>query len=140
MGIPTATRVERQTHAILPWPAFGPLEATASIMQCRLGQTICFQDRQTDYWYRILSGAARQCALTAGGRRQVVDFNAIQRLQARTVMLGRNTALEKVSSFLLEMAERSVTCPGAPVHLPICPERGAFKSSTVTCCCNSAES
>jgi CRP-like cAMP-binding protein len=36
-----------------------------------------------------------------------VAFESIGRLQRRTVLLGRSSALEKVSAFLLEMADRS---------------------------------
>jgi CRP-like cAMP-binding protein len=152
----------------------GALERIASLNRYHFGQTIYFQDAQADYWYRIVSGAARECVLTSDGRRQVVDFlfpgdlfgfssrgvrrlageiivestmlacyprfraealaesdpqvarrvrqmafGAIERLQARTVLLGRNNPLEKVSSFLLEMATRSAANPGELIPLPM---------------------
>jgi CRP-like cAMP-binding protein len=40
-----------------------------------------------------------------------VAFASINRLQTRMVTLGRTSALEKVSAFLLEMADRSSTGP-----------------------------
>jgi CRP/FNR family transcriptional regulator, nitrogen fixation regulation protein len=46
-------------------------------------------------------------------------FESIARLQRRTVILGRTSALEKVSAFLLEMADRSHTDPAHPVYLPM---------------------
>ena len=46
-------------------------------------------------------------------------FEAIARLQARMVILGRSKALERVSSFLLEMADRSRISPTHAVFLPM---------------------
>ncbi len=37
-------------------------------------EEIYFQDAAADYWYRIVSGAARKCAQISDGRRQIVDF------------------------------------------------------------------
>lgn len=47
-----------------------------------------------------------------------VAFASINRLQTRMVILGRTSALEKVSAFLLEMADRAR--PG-PVHSVVLP-------------------
>ncbi len=161
----------------LPAPlvaSVGCLERIASLARYRCGQTIYFQDQRVDSWYRIVSGAARECTLTADGRRQVVDFllpgdlfgfsgrgtrgasaeviveatvlacyprwraeeiaesdpvvaryvremafGAVERLRARTVLLGRNNAVEKVSAFLLELASRSAAGPGETLALPM---------------------
>lgn len=48
-----------------------------------------------------------------------VAFASIERLQRRMVILGRTSALEKVSAFLLEMADRSATGAGISVVLPM---------------------
>jgi CRP/FNR family transcriptional regulator, nitrogen fixation regulation protein len=46
-------------------------------------------------------------------------FDSIARLQRRMVTLGRTSALEKVSAFLLEMSDRSLTPPIEAVFLPM---------------------
>jgi CRP/FNR family nitrogen fixation transcriptional regulator len=48
-----------------------------------------------------------------------VAFESISRLQRRMVTLGRTSALEKVSTFLLEMADRSHIEPTQTVFLPM---------------------
>ena len=151
-----------------------PLERIASLAHYHFGQTLYCESARADYWYRIVSGAARECILTADGRRQIVDFllpgdvfgfscrgvrglageiiveattiacyprrlaeelaesdpvvarrvremafESIERLQARTVLLGCTSAIEKVSAFLLEMAARSATAPNAAIPLPM---------------------
>jgi CRP/FNR family nitrogen fixation transcriptional regulator len=48
-----------------------------------------------------------------------IAFESISRLQRRTVTLGRTSALEKVSTFLLEMADRNHTGPAHIVLLPM---------------------
>lgn len=137
------------------------IESLAAIKACHRGQQIYGQKDPAEHWYRVVSGAARKCALLADGRRQILDFmlpgdffgftaraqhafavevivegtivaryprrrlemladsdpqlrqliremtfETISRLQARILILGQMTALEKVGSFVLEMAER----------------------------------
>jgi CRP-like cAMP-binding protein len=36
--------------------------------------TVYSQDEAADYWYLLVSGAARKCAQISDGRRQIVDF------------------------------------------------------------------
>ena len=50
------------------------LDPLAVILQFRRGQEICRQGEPTDYWFYVISGAARRCAIRADGRRQIVDL------------------------------------------------------------------
>jgi CRP-like cAMP-binding protein len=150
------------------------VEHLASRAYYHKGETIYYQAGPAEFCYRIESGAARECALLADGRRQVVGFlmagdmfgfcapevhrfsgeiivdatvvaryprhwierlaesdpevarryrqlasEAIDHLQARIAMLARPTALEKVSSFLLEMADRSAFGSKQLIELPM---------------------
>jgi len=161
------------THAGGPLPGHGPLQQIASVTQYRVGETIYFQRQRSDHWYRMVSGAARECSLTADGRRQVVGFllpgdafgfsartlrevageiiadsrvecfhsgqaealaesdplvarkmremafETIDRMQARTLLLRCDSALEKVCAFLLEMSSRCDGTPGGIISLPM---------------------
>lgn len=157
-----------------PWGEPGALERLATHIRCKVGETVYHCAEATQYWYRIVMGAARTCALTANGCRHIVEFllpgdlfgfgagdthqfsvetltagtivaryprrdaerlaesdpvvsrhirevafASINRLHRRMVILGRTSALEKVSSFLLEMADRSPTGPSSSVLLPM---------------------
>jgi CRP-like cAMP-binding protein len=128
----------------------------------------------TLYWHLMVAGAARECAISYDGRRQIVDFllpgdlfgfgahevhrfsteviaprtsivryprraleqlaesdrdvsrcirevafEAIVRLQARTLILGRSNALARVSAFLLEWADRGREGDGTTISLPM---------------------
>jgi CRP/FNR family nitrogen fixation transcriptional regulator len=154
-----------------------PLEnfdALAIMMPHHRGEEICSQGRPVEYWYLVISGAARRCAIRPDGRRQIVDlllpgdfwgfaigeewdatveavaegtvvaayprrrietqadsdpkiareirqiaFAALARLQAQLLILGRITALEKVGSFILEMAARLADGHANHVALPV---------------------
>jgi CRP/FNR family transcriptional regulator, nitrogen fixation regulation protein len=140
----------------------------------RRGQEIYGVNDPADFWYRIVSGAARKCLVLIDGRRRIVDFllpdeffgfgtrqrhsfyveaivkgtvvacyprrnvqmvadsdsrlsrrllevafEAISSSQARIQILGRVTALEKVSSFLVEMHQRLAQNAGDPIVLPM---------------------
>lgn len=50
------------------------VEHFASRVQYHKGDTIYYQDGPAEYGYRIVTGAARECALLADGRRQVIGF------------------------------------------------------------------
>ena len=162
-----------EVHAAASLPTLGPLQRIASMKKYRVGETIYFQQQRSDHWYRIVSGAARECSLTADGRRQIVGFllpgdafgfsaraargvageiiadsvvecfprgqaealaesdplvarrmremafDAIDRMQARTLLLGCESAFEKVCAFLLEMSARSDTVIGNIISLPM---------------------
>jgi CRP-like cAMP-binding protein len=58
-------------------PATDPLTTVAclrSIMSYRRGQTIYGERDPADFWFHLISGAARKYALLADGRRRIVDF------------------------------------------------------------------
>lgn len=142
-----------------------PLQAVTRLYSAksyRRGQEIYGAGEPADFWYHLLSGSARKCAILADGRRRIVDFlmpgdffgfrarhernfaveaishgttagtyprnrieaaadtdpalgrrireiafESIARSQARVLITGRVTALEKVGSFLVEMGTRS---------------------------------
>jgi CRP-like cAMP-binding protein len=143
------------------------LEDVGIATRYRAGEIIYYQNDPAEYWYKVLSGAARKTALMLDGRRHIVmfllsgdlfgfggnakhDFSVetitegttiakyarrrvealaesdpvvgrtvreaafltIAGLQKRMVLLGRNSALERVSAFLLEIAERLATADG----------------------------
>jgi CRP/FNR family nitrogen fixation transcriptional regulator len=50
------------------------LDQLAVIRPCRRGQEICSQGRPADYWYCVMSGAARRYVIRLDGRRQIVDL------------------------------------------------------------------
>lgn len=138
------------------------------------GESIYRCADKIEHWYQLVSGAARKSALSADGRRHIVDFilpsdpfglaaaglrrfcvealvpgtlvarfprgaaerladsdpevggyireaafTSIAHLQQRMVILGRTSALEKVSAFLLEIADRSQSSPTHAVLLPM---------------------
>jgi CRP/FNR family nitrogen fixation transcriptional regulator len=55
-------------------PTLHRLTAIATSTVCRRGQEICAQGLPADFWYRLVSGAARRCVLRSDGRRQIVDL------------------------------------------------------------------
>jgi CRP-like cAMP-binding protein len=132
------------------------------------------EGQPADYVYRVISGAARKCALHSDGRRQIVDLllpldffglisgdhydftveavaegtvvarydrrrvermaqsdpelgrelrvaatESLARIQMQLLIMGRITALEKVSSFVLAMVERTSSNGSNNVVLPI---------------------
>src|ERR1700726_1907873 len=154
-----------------PLHAISRIRGTTSY---RRGQEIYGEGDSAEFWYHLLSGAARKYALLADGRRRIVDFllpgdffgfrarhlrsfaveaiiqgtlvasyprrgiesaadadpalgrrireiafDSISRSQARLLITGRVTALEKVASFLLEMGHRSFDRAEKTVVLPM---------------------
>jgi CRP/FNR family nitrogen fixation transcriptional regulator len=51
------------------------MESLAAIIPYRRGEEIYAQGDPAEYWYRVVSGATRKCAVTATGLRHVVDFS-----------------------------------------------------------------
>jgi CRP/FNR family transcriptional regulator, nitrogen fixation regulation protein len=71
---------------------------------------------------RFPRGAAERLADSdpeVGGYIREAAFTSIVHLQQRMVILGRTSALEKVSAFLLEIADRSHSSPIHAVLLPM---------------------
>ena len=150
------------------------LKALATVTRFKVGEAVYVCGQGAEFWYQLVTGAARKCAFTANGERQIVDFLApgdlfgfdargahsfsvtaiasgttvtryprsaverlvdcdpelarqvrelafdwVGRMQRRMVIVGRATALEKVSTFLLEMTERFCERPGSCVTLPM---------------------
>ena len=48
-----------------------------------------------------------------------IKFSPIERLQRRALLLGCNSAMQKVSAFLLEMATRCGSISHEPIVLPM---------------------
>ncbi|MET0660652.1 MAG: helix-turn-helix domain-containing protein [Steroidobacteraceae bacterium] len=168
----TGVDVERMTVPSRALPMM--VEHLASRADYHKGDTIYHQAGPAEYGYRIVTGAARECALMADGRRQVVGFllpgdvfgfwtrgahrfsgeiiteattvaryprrrieklvesepkvarevhqlalEAIDRLQMRMELLAKISALERVSGFLLQMAERSAADGDSRIALPM---------------------
>jgi CRP/FNR family nitrogen fixation transcriptional regulator len=74
------------------------------------GTTVAYYPRQP---LELLADSDRDVA----GQVRNMAFESISRLQARLLILGRVTALEKVKAFLVEMAERSCAVSGTAVVL-----------------------
>jgi len=45
-----------------------------TLIQCEVNEVIYHNQEQAQYWYRVVTGAARKCSLMMDGRRQIVDF------------------------------------------------------------------
>ena len=50
------------------------LDSLAVIVPHHRGEEICSQGQPVEYWYLVISGAARRCAIRPDGRRQIVDL------------------------------------------------------------------
>jgi CRP/FNR family nitrogen fixation transcriptional regulator len=149
------------------------LERLAILGRYEADQCVSRWNDSIEYWYRVVTGAARSSALSGDGRRYIVDFvfpsdlfgfcglarhlcveaivpgtliaryprerverladcdpqtgriirlaafDSIARMQKRAVILGRSSALEKVSGFLLEMLDRRHGAATGTVFLPM---------------------
>jgi CRP/FNR family nitrogen fixation transcriptional regulator len=163
----------RQIIASQPHP-LRSLDSLATPTSYHRGQELCGEGRPAERWFCVMSGAARQYALRADGRRQIlglllpgdffgftandnfdftceaavegmvvaayprkraelladanpeiarelreVAFQTMAQLQTQLLTLGRITAIEKVGSFLLDMARRSSHGREDNVALPV---------------------
>src|SRR5262249_4222914 len=50
------------------------MEGLGTLVRYHRGHKIYGPADPVDYWYRLLSGAARKCTLMADGRRQILEF------------------------------------------------------------------
>jgi CRP/FNR family transcriptional regulator, nitrogen fixation regulation protein len=50
------------------------LEQVMTLVRFEVDEVIYHNEEQAQYWYRIVTGAARKYSLMTGGRRQIVDF------------------------------------------------------------------
>ena len=50
------------------------MQRLATVAPYHLRATIYDWHDPTDYWYSVVSGAARKCSLTADGRRHILEF------------------------------------------------------------------
>jgi CRP-like cAMP-binding protein len=51
-----------------------PLDSLGTLHRYGAGERVYCQAEPADYWYRLISGAARKCAQLSDGRRQIVAF------------------------------------------------------------------
>jgi len=165
------TRNRKATSAHVE--SLGTLDDLGIVSCFKVDSVIYDCGERADFWYQIVSGAARKCVFTLDGERQIVDFltegdlfgfdsreihhfrvetivsgariarfprraaeqmadsdarlarrlrelafESVSRIQRRMLILSRATALEKVSGFLLEMADRG-TMRDLAVTLPM---------------------
>jgi CRP-like cAMP-binding protein len=54
--------------------SLGPLDELATTVRYKVGAPIYTCGEPARFWYRIVAGAARQCAFSRGGHRHIVDF------------------------------------------------------------------
>ena len=174
MLTPIATSIRKWTAGQIVTSPLGSLEEWSRVASFAVGESIYRDGEPVEFWYRILAGAARKCAFTQYGSRQIVDFlrpgdlfgydapdlhtfaveaiasgtrvvryprlkaeqaadsepqvakqirqlafESVHRVQTRMLILGRASALEKVCSFLLEMADRFRARSDGAVTLPM---------------------
>jgi CRP-like cAMP-binding protein len=50
------------------------MERLRTVVRCEVNETVYHCEDPARYWYRLLKGTARKCALTVDGRRQIIDF------------------------------------------------------------------
>jgi CRP-like cAMP-binding protein len=152
-----------------------PLDALAMTIRCKIGAPIYTCGEPARFWYRIATGAARQCVFSRRGYRHIVDFlrpgdlfgfdardtyqfsvepiaagttvaryprtqaerlvdcdplvarrirelafDSALRAKRRSALIGRATAVERVSTFLLETVDRH---PGGACGVVLLPSR-----------------
>src|SRR6267142_708408 len=142
--MPTPTIASVREWKVAPNIAspLGSLEALSTITRFAVDEPIYLSGEPAEFWYRIVSGACRTCAFSFDGNRQIVDFlrpgdlfgydaEDMHSFSVEAIVSGttvaryprhsaeRVTALEKVSSFLLEMVDRFRARSVGQVTLPM---------------------
>jgi CRP/FNR family nitrogen fixation transcriptional regulator len=167
-----ARDVDQHPRSTMP---LAPLDALAMTIRCKLGTPIYTCGEPARFWYRIVTGAARQCVFSRRGYRHIVDFlrpgdlfgfdaqgthqfsvepiaasttvaryprnqaeqlvdcdplvarrirelafDSALRAKRRAALIARATALERVSTFLLEMVDGH---PGEACGVVLLPSR-----------------
>lgn len=175
-----ARNVDQQPRCTMPLAA---LDALAMTIRCKIGAPIYTCGEPARFWYRIVTGAARQCVFSRRGYRHIVDFlrpgdlfgldardtyqfsvepiaagttvaryprsqaerlvdcdplvarrirelafDSSLRAKRRAALIARATALERVSTFLLEMVDEHPGEAGAVVLLPSRHDMGDYLS------------
>jgi CRP/FNR family transcriptional regulator, nitrogen fixation regulation protein len=149
------------------------MNSLATTRRCRRGERINGHSALDGYWYRVVSGAVRQCVTQPDGHRRIIDLlfpgdifdpawnrrrsvleaaadgtvialyprRSVEqlaasdpgvgrdlrrltlavgyRLQRQILILGRSTAMERVCSFLLNVADRSPDSHRDRIVLPV---------------------
>lgn len=174
MSVQTSKTSRACTTGSVADAPLGSLESLGARLEFSPGASIYRCGERSEFWYRMVSGAARKCAFTQDGSRQIVDFlrpgdlfgfgtrelhqfsvealvagtlvvryprSAAERLadfdpqvarqvrelifessarvQARVMLLGRTSAVEKVSLFLLEMIDGFCARSTCAIVLPM---------------------
>lgn len=73
------------------------LDPLAVILLFRRGQEICRQCEPAEYWFFVISGAARRCAIRPDGRRQIIDLLLPGNFFGFTVANDQNYIVEAVA-------------------------------------------
>ena len=109
---------------------FKTLDDLAVSVRCRRGDLVSGPGHSRQYWFKIVSGAAKRFSIHSDGRRQIVDLL----LSGDFVGIGRDADLE----FTVEAVTDGTVLARYSRHLPLVrlsglrPQscRGAFLSST----------
>ncbi|HKD55608.1 MAG TPA: helix-turn-helix domain-containing protein [Steroidobacteraceae bacterium] len=175
MENPPANPVVPWQRGASPSEALSLLSSLGATRRFRVGEAVYLCNEPSEFWYQVMSGSGRRYAMTADGRRQIIEFlvpgdlfgfggpankhlfsveamtgdttigaysrrslerlvesdpgvarrvrelvlASIARIQGRVVTLGRTSALARVSTFLLEMADRFRAGPAGTIILPM---------------------
>ena len=95
---------------------FELLDDLAVSVRCRRGDLILGPGHSRQYWFKIVSGAAKRFSIHSDGRRQIVDLL----LPGDLVGIGRDADLE----FTVEAVTDGTVLARYSRHLPIGPTFG----------------